>query len=46
MKRITNKEVIEKIESIEKKLSNDEISKIQKNVEEIKEKLSEYSDKY
>ena len=38
MKRITNKHLIEKIERIERKLPNN-ISQIQKNVKEIKEKL-------
>tara|TARA_R100001015_G_C4589786_1_gene145398 strand:- start:621 stop:758 length:138 start_codon:yes stop_codon:yes gene_type:complete len=42
MKRVTNKQVIEKIEVIEKKLSSDEINKIHKNVSEIKNKLNKY----
>jgi len=42
MKRVTNKQVIEKIEVIEKKLSSDKISKIHKNVSEIKNKLYIY----
>ena len=37
--RITNKDVIEKIETIEKKVPNGEIDKIHRNVEEIREKL-------
>ena len=42
MSRMTNKEVIKRIEVIEKKLPNGELKKIQSNTQEIKEKLSQY----
>tara|TARA_Y100001970_G_C13692616_1_gene583164 strand:+ start:472 stop:606 length:135 start_codon:yes stop_codon:yes gene_type:complete len=38
-KRLTNKQVMEKIEVIEKKLPNGELKKIQDNTKEIKDKL-------
>ena len=42
MPRMTNKEVIKRIEVIEKKLPNGELKKIQSNTKEIKDKLSQY----
>ena len=42
MTKVTNKDLSDKITKIEGKLPNGEITKIQKNIDEIKTKLKNY----